>query len=238
MPADPTRNAFVHALPEAERGRLIMMSTPVTLELGAALLEPGERIDLCYFPLTSVISLVTVMEDGESIEAGLVGREGMAGFDALLGEAMTPWRHVVQMAGDALCIPVDRLLADHKVLAALRPLATRYQTALYWLATLTIACNRFHRVDQRAARWLLMLNDRDDDDLVEATHEFLSQMLGVRRQSVTEALGRLEEQRLLRQEGHGKLRLIDRPGLEELACECYRRLAPQFVPDGGPPTRP
>jgi CRP-like cAMP-binding protein len=238
MPANPTRNALVHALPEVERRRLIAVSTPVTLELSTVLFEPGDLIDACYFPLNSAVSLVTMMEDGGSVEAGLIGNEGIAGFGALLGEPHIPWRGVVQMAGDALRVPVHSLLADGALADALRPLAMRYQAALYWLATLTIACNRFHRIDQRAARWLLMIDDRNDGDLIEATHEFLSQMLGVRRQSVTEAMGRLEAAGLLRQEGQGKLRLLDRSGLETLACECYSRIAPRFSPEDGPPTRP
>jgi CRP-like cAMP-binding protein len=217
---------------------LIALATPVTLGLGSVLYEPGDPVDACYFPLNSAVSLITVMADGESVEAGLIGYEGMAGFGALLGEPQTPWRAVVQMGGEALRVPVNRLLADGPLADALRPLAMRYQAALYWLATLTIACNRFHRVDQRAARWLLMLNDRDDDDLIEATHEFLSQMLGVRRQSVTESLGRLEERGLLRQQGQGRLLLLDRAGLEALVCECYTRIAPQFSAEDGPPRRP
>jgi CRP-like cAMP-binding protein len=238
--AKPTQNAFVHALPEPERRRLTALSTPLTLEQGAILFEPGERLDACYFPFGSVISLVTVIEDGESIAAGLIGREGMVGFGALLGESRIPWRVVGQLTGGALRVPVDRLLDDGTLADALRPLAMRYQAALYWLAKLTIACNWYHAGDQRAARCLLMLNDLNhrDHDLIETTPEFLAQMLGEPRQDATEALRVLEEQGVVRHEGDGRLRLLDRPGLEALACECYSRIAPQFSSQDGPPTRP
>jgi CRP-like cAMP-binding protein len=236
--AKPTYNAFVHALPEPERRRLIALSTPVSLEQGAILFEPGELLDTCYFPVGSVISLVTTIEDGESIAAAAIGHEGMVGFGALLGESRIPWRVVVAVAGGALRVPVDRVLADDTLADALRPLAMRYQAALYWLAKLTIACNCFHADDQRAARCLLMLDDRDHDDLIKTTPEFLAQMLGEPRQGATEALRVLEEQGLLRHERDGRLRLLDRPGLEALACECYSRIAPQFSSQDGPPTRP
>jgi CRP-like cAMP-binding protein len=238
MLADSTRNAFIKALDQPARSRLETLAEPTNLQLGDVLFEPDVPFDACYFPLTAAVSLLTVMEDGVSIEAGLIGREGLAGFSALLGEDRMPWRGVVQMAGEALRVPVEPLLADNELVQALRPLAIQYQGALFWLATLTIACNRFHQIEQRTARWLLMINDRDDDDVIELTHEFLSEMLGVRRQSVTEALGALEERGLVRQDAHRRLRVLDRRGLEDVSCECYERIAPYFPGDGGPPRRP
>lgn len=225
MAAGIERNHLVGALGEESRGRLAAIGEVVPLRHKDLVVEAETQIDWVYFPLSGAISMLTIMEDGQSIEAGLVGREGVIGSAVILGRRMMPWRCVVQVPGQALRVAAGALLAEPVLLRALTLPAAEYQAALHWLATLTIACNRFHAVEQRCARWLLMVNDRDDDDnVIVITHEFLSEMLGVRRQSVTDSLLNLERLGLVKRVKQGLIEVVDRGGLEAAACECYERM--------------
>jgi len=232
MPSDSIRNRFIASLDPGERKRLEAIAEPVTLHLKDVLVQQDAPVDYVYFPTSSAISLLTVMNDGGSIEAALIGRDGMVGFCTLLGAESMPWQAVVQMEGDALRVPRGKLLEDRSLTRTLSTLAAAYQTGVLWQATLSIACNRFHPIAQRCARWLLMINDRSDSDTIEMTQEFLAEMLGVRRQSVSEVLGNLERQGLIERSRQRHIRLANRSGLEALTCECYWRMfLPQDLPN-------
>lgn len=221
---DPAQNGVLAALPDALCEHLVALGTVLPLELRATLVEPDEALTRVIFPLSGAISLLTVMNDGESVEAGLIGREGMLGPVGKQADSSTPWRAVVQMSGEALSVPAAALAANAELVHALQPLERRYETALHWLATLSIACNRFHSLEQRCARWLLMMRDRADGDRLAITHEFLSEMLGARRQSVTRALNALERDGLIRRVRRSEVEIADRAGLERASCECYERM--------------
>lgn len=225
MGSDGQQNHLVAVLPDGLRARLIAIADVVPLRHKEVVVEAETPIEWVYFPVSGAISMLTIMEDGQSIEAGLVGREGVIGSAAILGREVVPWRCVVQVPGQALRVAVAALREDLALVRALTLPAAEYQAGLHWLATLTIACNRFHSVQQRCARWLLLVNDRDDDDnVIVITHEFLSEMLGVRRQSVTESLLNLERDGLIRRVGQGQIEIVDRAGLEAATCERYERM--------------
>lgn len=220
----PRGNEILEALTADQQRALRARGTDVPLVQRVTLVEPGEPLTAIFFPSRGAISLVTLMSDGESVEAGLIGREGMLGPVGPMADAAVPWRAVVQMPGEALAVPVSALAGHAELVAALQPLERRYQTSLLWIATLSIACNRFHSLEQRCARWLLMLRDRAAGDTLQTTHEFLGEMLGARRQSVTRTLNRLAKAGLIASDHRSEVRIVDRHGLERTACECYRRI--------------
>jgi CRP-like cAMP-binding protein len=227
--ADPLRNRMIASLPTSVQGELVAIVEPVELPHRAVLFEPDQPVSTVLFPTSGVVSLLTVMSDGESIEAGLVGREGMFGRVVTDGSGAMPWRAIVQMPGEALRAQTRDLARHPALYEALRRLESRYLRALHWLATLSIACNRFHRLDERCARWLLMMHDRAEGDDLWLTHEFLSEMLGARRQSVTRALMALQRAKLITRTRRSHIVVTDRAGLERATCECYARMQ-RFLP--------
>lgn len=199
----------------------------IPLELKHVLHEPDDPAPHVFFPLSGVISLLTVLDDGSAVEIATVGSEGMADFAAYLG-LESPARWLVQVPGSALRVDSDWLRELAEGSPELRVVMHSYMLAMFVLVSQTAACNRRHPVEERCARWLLMTHDRVDDDTFPMTHEFLADMLGVRRPSVSIAMSILSKAGYMRYR-RGKVEILDRDGLEEASCECYAVLAQQFA---------
>jgi CRP-like cAMP-binding protein len=223
MPAvksEPITNSVLAALPHKLSQQLIAGLQPVTLRFGDVLYEPGDRINEVYFPLNCVVSLLTLVQGRLALEVGLVGREGMVGIPLALGVGVSPVRALVQGEGAALKMSAARF---RKVLAASAPLRAElylYTNALMAQVTQTAACNRFHHVEARLARWLLMTRDRAQSAELRLTQAFLSNMLGVRRVGVTQAASALQRRKLISY-ARGNIHVLSHRGLEAASCPCY-----------------
>lgn len=215
-----TANRLLARLPRRERDRLVGEGTLVELALGETLVEPGQTQGAAWFPLTSFVSLVARAKGHEPLEMDLIGNEGMLGATLVLGVDTVPLRGVVQGAGSALRIglrPFKRCLKRSPVLQ--RSLQ-RYLYVVLAQRAQSAVCTRFHEVNPRLARWLLMIHDRTQGDQLHLTHQFLADMLGVRRSAVTIAAGHLQERGIIHYQ-RGEIRVLDRAALEAQACECY-----------------
>ncbi|MBV8518287.1 MAG: Crp/Fnr family transcriptional regulator [Acidobacteria bacterium] len=199
----------------------------VTLDYGQPLIVPNEPIQHVYFPLSALASLVTVLEDGTTVEAGSVGREGMVGIPILLGEPTTPMQTVTQIAGESLRAPASVMKRLFDTNPAVTTLLQRYVHTLFVIASQSAACNRRHDVQARLARWLLMSSDGIDSNDVGITQEYLAAMLGVRRPGVTIAAVKLQEDGFIRY-SRGFVQIVDREGLEAAACECYHVVKAEY----------
>jgi CRP-like cAMP-binding protein len=216
-------NTLLAALPRKSYLRLLPDLVPVELGFGEILYEPGKPIRNVYFPNQSLVSLLTLVEGHLALEVGLVGREGMVGVPLALGIDASPVRALVQGAGPALRMNAARF---RRVLSRSPPLQrelNRYVYTLMAQISQTAGCNRFHVVQSRLARWLLMTRDRVRSGTFRMTHEFLSHMLGVRRVGVTEAAGALQQRKLI-EYSRGNITILDHPGLQKAACACYEGL--------------
>jgi len=214
-------NRLLASLPRKSYRELLPGLAAVTLDFGDVLYEPGDRIRDVYFPGRSVVSLLTVVDGHSALEVGLVGYEGMVGIPLALGVDISPVRALVQGAGTAMRMSAGSF---RKVFTASEPLQRglhRYTYVLMAQITQTAACNRFHMVQARLARWLLMTRDRVGSGRFRLTQEFLSHMLGVRRVGVTQAASALQRRGLIEYE-RGNIRIVDNAGLEAAACSCYR----------------
>lgn len=213
-------NHLFELLPRAEHGRLKRLAEPVLLELSAVLYEAHQPIDNVYFPVDGFISLVTPIEAHPGLEVGMVGREGMVGMQLGLGVSRTPWRAVVQGPGLTWRLDAARFRDEVTRSLPLQRLLHRYiQVRVEQLAG-AAACLRYHLIGPRLARWLLMSQDRAHAEHFHVTHEFLAYMLGVRRVGVTVAAGALQRAGLITYH-RGELTVLDRSGLEGVACSCY-----------------
>lgn len=216
----PAANRLLAALPKKERQRLLPELEPVTLIFGDILFEPGDRLRHVYFPDDSIISLLAAVEDRELLEVGMVGNEGMAGLPVFMGVKESHARGLVQGAGGAMRMKAATLRREAGNGGALPKLLLRYTHSLLTQISQSAACNRFHPVNARLARWLLMTHDRVAGDEFRLTQEFLSHMLGVRREGVTLAAGALQKQQLISY-SRGHLQILDRAGLRAASCTCY-----------------
>jgi CRP-like cAMP-binding protein len=213
-------NRLLASLPPADLVGLRPHLKDVDLRVGAILQEQGERLDYVYFPHEGIVSLMAVMKQGEAIQTATIGREGAIGLSAGLGPRRSPTRAVVQAAGKAVRVASSqfrRLAEEHQ---AIRDMIARYGEVLLIQLNQTAACNALHDVEERLSRWLLQARDRVDDNKIRFTHEFLSQVLGVRRPTVTVVARMLQEAGLIRYH-RGQIEIINRQGLEARACECY-----------------
>ena len=224
---DPRQNHLLAALPAEERERIFPMLELVPLPLGHTLCEPGVPMRHVYFPTTCIVSLLYVMEDGASAEIAVVGNEGIVGVSLFMGGETTTSRAVVQSAGHAYRLQ-GQLLKDAFFRAGpMQRLLLRYTQALLTQMAQTAVCNRHHSVDQQLCRWLLLSLDRLPSNELTMTQELIANMLGVRREGVTEAAGKLQHAGLI--EYHrGRITVVDRPGLEARVCECYEVVKKEF----------
>ena len=213
----------------------------VSFPRGQVLYEPGDPITYAYFPQDAVVSLVNIMEDGGSVEIGVFGREGVLGLLSALVTREAFGQYIVQMGGTASRIPFERLNEARNARPGLRQLIMNYGEVLLAQTFQTVACNAVHAVEARCCRWILSMHDRSDQDTLPLTHEFLSEMLGVQRSTVSVVTRTLQTAGLIRQ-SRGGITVTDRAGLEETACECYgkirgvyERLLPGTYPPAPPP---
>lgn len=217
---NPNLNRLLAALPTSEFDALVPHLEPVRLPLGQMLYEPGQHLQHAYFPTSAVVSLYYVAANGAAAESSGVGREGMVGISLFMGGQTTPSSAVVQTAGQAWRLDRQHLMQAFDAPGLLRGLLLRYTQALITLMSQTAACNRHHNVEQQLSRWLLLTMDRAPVGELVMTQELVASMLGVRRESVTEAAGRLQQSGFIRYR-RGHISVVDRRGLEARACECY-----------------
>jgi CRP-like cAMP-binding protein len=217
---NPAFNRVLASIPAKEYGRLRSQLEPVTLAFGQVLYEPGGTIKHVYFPLNSLISLLTAVDKRRTLEVGMVGNEGMAGMPFILGMGVSGVRALVQGGGDALRIASAPFRLEFGRNSALQQALYRYTYGLMAQISQTAACNRFHSAEARLARWLLMTRDRVESDEFPLTHEFLAHMLGVRREGVTEAATALKRRKLIDYR-RGKIRILDPARLMIRSCSCY-----------------
>jgi CRP-like cAMP-binding protein len=213
-------NGILHALAPAERDRLYPHLQRVPMTLGAVVYEPGARLRHIYFPTDCIISLLYVLENGASAEIAVVGREGAVGVSLFMGGETTPSRAVVQSPGHAYRLSGVRLKQEFGRHGQLLQLLLRYTQSLITQMAQTAVCNRHHALDQQLCRWLLLSLDRLETNELKMTQELIASMLGVRREGVTEAAGRLQKLGVIRY-SRGKIVVLDRKRLEGLSCECY-----------------
>jgi CRP-like cAMP-binding protein len=213
-------NRLLSTLPKNEYKRLLPKLKTVNLVLGQGLYEPGESIKYVYFPNDSIISLISELSETSWLEVGMVGNEGMAGLPVFMGVSSSSTRALVQGSGTAMRMTSAAVRTEANRLGSLHRLLHRYSHSLLTQFAQSSACNRFHLVNARLARWLLMTSDRLGVAEFPLTQEFLSSMLGVRREGVSKAAGALRAAKLIRY-SRGMITLLNRPGLEAKSCDCY-----------------
>ncbi len=216
----PTENLLLRALPAEALERLLPYLEYIDLPLGAVIFESGDVVRHIYFPADCIISLLYVLAGGSSAEIAIVGNEGLIGIALFMGGDTTPNRAIVQSAGHAHRLPGQRLKDEFHRNDTLRELLLRYTQALITQMAQTAVCNRHHSVDQQLSRWLLMSLDRLSSNQLNMTQELIANMLGVRREGVTEAAGKLQRLGIIHYR-RGHIEVLDRPKLELLCCECY-----------------
>ncbi len=220
-------NGLLAALPENERARWMPQLELVTMPLGQVLYDSGATLSHVYFPTTAIVSLLYVMENGASAEIAVVGREGLVGVSLFMGGESTPSRAVVQSAGDGLRLK-SAVIKDEFNRAPVLHLLLRYTQALITQMSQTAVCNRHHSLDQQLCRWLLLSLDRLDGTALAMTQELIANMLGVRREGVTEAALKLQRCGLIRY-ARGHIQVLDRAGLERRSCECYAVVKAEYA---------
>ncbi len=214
------QSQLLAAVPEAELERWLPFLEAVDLPLGKVLYESGTRLSYVYFPTTAIVSLLYLMEDGSSAEIAVVGFEGLVGISLFMGGESTTSRAVVQSAGSGLRLSSQQMMLEFNRAGPVLHLLLRYTQALISQMTQTAVCNRHHSLDQQLCRWLLLSLDRLQSNELVMTQELIANMLGVRREGVTEAAGNLQEEGLIRYR-RGRITVLDRKGLEKRTCECY-----------------
>jgi CRP-like cAMP-binding protein len=232
----PTQNLLLAALPSKDYERLLPQLELVDLELGHPLYESGGHMRHVYFPVEGIVSLLYVTQGGNSAELAVVGCEGMIGVSLFMGGETTPNRAVVQSACKAYRLPAQALKAHFAEGGALQLILLKFTQALITQISQTAVCNLHHSVDQQLCRWLLLSLDRLSENKLQMTQELIANMLGVRRQGVTQSAGKLEREGLISY-SRGLITVLDRPALERRACECYsvvksetERLLPPAAP--------
>jgi CRP-like cAMP-binding protein len=227
MENPPIRNHLLSALVSQHYEHLVPHLQRVDLTLGDVIYLAGGNIEYVYFPESAVVSLLSTLENGATTEVGLVGREGMVGLTVFLGGALTPEQAVVQLAGSALKMEASVLRDELRVGSPLQLLLLRYTRSFLALVTQSVACSQHHTLEQRFARWLLMMHDYSDSNTLRLTHEMIAGMIGTRRAGVTLAALALKERSLIAT-GRRQVTILNRRGLEAMACECYSIIRNEF----------
>jgi CRP-like cAMP-binding protein len=218
--SDSTKNHLLAALPQAESQRWLPLLESVELSLGQVLYESGTTLTHVYFPTTAIISLLYVMENGASAEIAVVGNEGIVGISLFMGGESTSSRAVVQSAGKGFRLNAQKMKEEFDRAGPVLRLLLRYTQALITQMSQTAVCNRHHSLDQQLCRWLLLSLDRLEGNQLVMTQELIANMLGVRREGVTEGALKLQHAGLIRY-ARGHITVLDRAGLEKRSCECY-----------------
>lgn len=226
-PHQQIKNRLLATLPAEEYERLVPHLELVSLPLNQIIYQLGEPIEYVYFPHHAIISLLSVLEDGSTVEAGLVGNDGMVGLPVILGGNKTSNQALVQVAGNGMRMKAELLNSEFKRGGALQSLLLRYTQALLTQVSQGVACNRLHTIEERLARWLLTVQDRVESDQFPLTQEFIAQMLGTRRSGVTVAAGTLSKAGTIRY-SRGKITIVNQGDLEAIACECYGIIKAEF----------
>jgi len=216
----PLQNRLLAALSEDARKRIFPKLKLTEMALGDVIYESNQSIDYVYFPVDCIISLLYVTVNGSSAEISVVGKEGMAGVAVIMGGESTPNRFIVQSCGHAYRMPADDLKEEFNHYSEIRIITLRFTQALITQMSQTAVCNRHHSIDQQLCRWLLLSLDRLENNQLNMTQELIANMLGVRREGVTEAAGKLQKLNVIEYR-RGRIIVIDRPKLETLSCECY-----------------
>jgi CRP-like cAMP-binding protein len=226
-PHSPKQNHLLAALPAEDYARLLPDLELIAMPLGWALYESGAHMGYLYFPTTSIVSLLYVMESGASAEIAITGNDGLVGISLFMGGESTPSRAVVQSAGNGYRLKASILKREFALGGQLQHLALRYTQALITQMAQTAVCNRHHAVDQQLCRWLLLSLDRLPSNELMMTQELIANMLGVRREGVTEAAGKLQAAGLIHYY-RGRITVLDRTKLEQRVCECYAVVKKEF----------
>ncbi len=226
-PHNPHQNHLLNALPNLDYERIAVRLELIQMSLGEVLYEPGAKLRYVYFPTTSIVSLLYVMENGASAEIAIVGNEGILGISMFMGGDSTPSRAVVQSAGYGYRLKVDLLKGEFERFGPTMLLLLRYTQALITQMSQTAVCNRHHSIDQQLCRWLLLSLDRLSSNQLSMTQELIANMLGVRREGVNSAAGKLQDAGLIRYH-RGTISVLDRLRLEEQCCECYQVVKNEF----------
>jgi CRP-like cAMP-binding protein len=232
---EPTRNALLAALPREDLERWAPHLELIPMTLGQVLFESHDTIDDVYLPITAIVSLLYVTENGSTAEIAVVGREGLVGIAAFMGGETTPNRAVVQSAGTAYRFPARRLKAEFERSSLVLHLLLRFTQALIAQMSQTAVCNRHHSLHQQLCRWLLLSLDRLQGNELIMTQQLIADMLGVRRQGVMAEAARLQDASAI-QYARGKIRVLDRQKLESLTCECYGVVKREYDRLFPPPT--
>jgi len=220
VPAKRTENQLLAALSDAECERLRPHLETVDMPLGEVVYESGRTLDYVYFPVDSIVSLLYVLENGASAEIAVVGKDGVVGISIFMGGESTPSRAVVQSAGRALRLPARVMKQEFTRGGSMQHLMLRYTQALITQMAQTAVCNRHHSLEQQLCRWLLLSIDRLPSSEITMTQELIANMLGVRREGVTEAAGKLQKAGVISYR-RGHIKVLDRKQLEHMSCECY-----------------
>jgi CRP-like cAMP-binding protein len=220
-------NKLLGALKADSRKRIDADLEPVTLKLGAIVCEAGGLLKHAYFPQGTVLSLLTVLENGSAIETANIGREGAFGLFAAMYSRVSFNRCLVQLEGEMVRCPIELLQSEFKRSEHVRDLFVSYSETLLSQVQQTVACNAMHTTEEKMCRWLLMMHDRAEGEALPYTHEFLSHMLGANRKSVTLAAQSMQTASLISYR-RGNIQIIDRPGLEKASCECYAVVRERF----------
>lgn len=234
MNIEPRQNHLLRVLPEAEWLRWQPQLEEVDLPLGKVLYESGAPMAYVYFPTSAIVSLLYVLENGASAEIAVVGFEGVVGVSIFMGGGTTPSRAVVQSAGKGYRLRADAVKAEFDRAGPVMHLMLRYTLSLITQMSQTAVCNRHHSLDKQLCRWLLLSLDRLQGNELVMTQELIANMLGVRREGVTEAAAGLQRAGLIRY-SRGRITVLDRPGLEKRTCECYavvKRESDRLLPQG------
>ena len=226
-PNGPVENRLLAALPRTEYERLLPQLQPVSFSLGEVVYEFGGHLDYVYFPTNSIVSLLYTMENGTSAEMGLTGNDGVVGIALFMGGGTMPNRAVVQSAGGAIRMKANMMQAEFARGGKFQQLLLRYTQALITQISQTAVCNRLHAVEQQLCRWLLLSHDRLQVDELIMTQELIADMLGVRREGVTVAAGRLQDAGAISYV-RGHIKILDRQKLEDTVCECYLVVKDEF----------